>query len=175
MSYVAKLPFTGCFAHYVTLRQHDANFSRYEKANEWLATFDMLSAAMYSDGDFALSPYLPYTLVAFYPLFQERGGPRVERSQVDWDVSLFAFTCIFLTLTFPLQNMQLTKTNQEIYKSLTRCLQTASTRRGGDYRHLVSTPVLQLEFAPYINRIISPPLRPVRNLYLVHTFVLISL
>jgi hypothetical protein len=80
------LAILGCFAHYATLRQHDANFSRYEKANEWLVAFDLLSSAMYSDGDFALSPYLPYMLVAFYPLFQERGGQRVERSQADWDV-----------------------------------------------------------------------------------------
>lgn len=76
----------GCFAHYATLHQHDANFSRYEKANEWLVTFDMLSGAMYNDGEFALGQYLPYTLVPFYPLFQERGGQRVERSQDDWEV-----------------------------------------------------------------------------------------
>jgi hypothetical protein len=42
---------------------------------------------MYSDGDFALNQYLPYTLVPFYPLFQERGGDKVERNQADWDVS----------------------------------------------------------------------------------------
>ncbi|KAJ6597213.1 P-loop containing nucleoside triphosphate hydrolase protein [Mycena vulgaris] len=135
----------GCFAHYPTLHQHDANFSRYEKANEWLVTFDLLSAAMYSDGDFALSQYLPYTLVPFYPLFKERGGQRVERNQADWE------------------SLVRTRANEEIYKSLSRCLQTASTRRGGDFRHLVSTPILQLEFAPYINRIISPPLRPVNS------------
>ncbi|KAF9469336.1 P-loop containing nucleoside triphosphate hydrolase protein [Collybia nuda] len=135
----------GCFAHYATLRQHDANFSRYEQANEWLVTFDMLSAEIYSHGDFALSAYLPFTLVPFYPLFQERGGQRVERNQADWD------------------NMQLTKSNEEIYKSLARCLRTASTRLGGDFRHLLSTPTLQLEFAPLINRIISPPLRPVNS------------
>ncbi|KAE9394078.1 P-loop containing nucleoside triphosphate hydrolase protein [Gymnopus androsaceus JB14] len=133
----------GCFLHYATLRRHDANFSRFEKANEWLMTFDALSAAMYNDGDFALSPYLPYMLVPFYPLFQERGAPRIERGQEDWD------------------NLQLTKTNEEIYKSLGRCLQTASTRHGGDFRHLGNSPILQLEFAPYINRIISPQLRPV--------------
>ncbi|KAJ7085780.1 P-loop containing nucleoside triphosphate hydrolase protein [Mycena belliarum] len=135
----------GCFAHYATLHQHDANFKRYEKANEWLVTFDMLSAAMYSEGDFALSQYLPYTLVPFYPLFKERGGQRVERSQADWE------------------SLVRTRANEEIYKSLARCLQTASTRRGGDFRHLVSTPIMQLEFAPYINRIISPPLRPVNS------------
>lgn len=84
----------GCFAHYATLRQHDVNFSRHEKANEWLVTFDILSAGMYSNGDFALSPYLPYTLVPFYPLFQERGGQRVERNQADWEVSpVYAAPC----------------------------------------------------------------------------------
>ncbi|KAJ7632861.1 P-loop containing nucleoside triphosphate hydrolase protein [Roridomyces roridus] len=134
-----------CFSHYATLHQHDANFSRYEKANEWLGTFDLLSATMYSDGDFALHQYLPFTLVSFHPLFKDRGGQRVERSQEDWE------------------SLVRTRANEEIYKSLSRCLQTASTRRGGDFRHLVSTPILQLEFAPYINRIISPPLRPVNS------------
>ncbi|KAJ6525742.1 P-loop containing nucleoside triphosphate hydrolase protein [Mycena capillaripes] len=134
----------GCFAHYVTVHQHDANFSRYEKANEWLVTFDMLSASMYSDGDFALSQYLPYTLVPFYPLFKQ-SGQRVERSQADWE------------------SLVQTRANEEIYKSLSRCLRSASSRHGGAYRHLVSTPVLQLEFAPFINRIISPPLRPVNS------------
>lgn len=71
------------------MRQHDANFSRYEKANEWLVTHDLFSAAMYSDGEFALLPYLPYTLVPFYPLFNQR-GTHVERSQADWEVSRYS-------------------------------------------------------------------------------------
>ncbi|KAG7092737.1 hypothetical protein E1B28_009065 [Marasmius oreades] len=135
----------GCFAHYATLRRHDANLSRHEKANEWLLTFDRMSAAMYSDGDFALAPYLPYTLVGFHPLFQERGAPRVEKDLTDWE------------------NFQTTRTNEEIYKSLARCLQAASTRHGGNYRSLLNKPILQTEFAPLINRIISPPLRPVNS------------
>ncbi|KAF7322486.1 AAA domain-containing protein [Mycena chlorophos] len=134
----------GCFSHYATLHQYDANLSRFEKATEWLVTFDLLSAAMYSDGDFALSPYVSYTLVPFYPLFKDR-NTRVERSQVDWEHNLR------------------TRANEEIYKTLARGLRTASTRHGGDYRHLCSAPVLQLEFAPFINRIISPPLRPVNS------------
>ncbi|KAG6855713.1 hypothetical protein H0H87_011701 [Tephrocybe sp. NHM501043] len=135
----------GCFGHYATLRQHDANFHRYEKANDWLITFDILSSGMYTNGEFALSPYLPYMLVPFYPLFQERGGPRVERDQADWE------------------NLQVTRSNEEILKTLSRCLRSASTRLGGDFRHLLSTPILQLEFAPFINRIISPPIRPVNS------------
>ncbi|ESK86737.1 chtf18 protein [Moniliophthora roreri MCA 2997] len=135
----------GCFAHYATLRRHDANFSRHEKANEWLLSFDFLSTAMYSDGDFALAPYVPFMLVAFHPLFQERGAPKAERDMTDWE------------------NLQTTRSNEEIYKSLARCLQTASTRHGGDYRHLGNTPIMQLEFVPMINRIMSPPLRPVNS------------
>ena len=76
----------GCFAHYANLQQHDATFSRYEKANDWLVTFDAFSATMYSDGDFSLHAYLSFLLVPFYPLFQERGGQRVERDQADWEV-----------------------------------------------------------------------------------------
>ncbi|KAF8163574.1 P-loop containing nucleoside triphosphate hydrolase protein [Crassisporium funariophilum] len=140
-SYIAS----GCFGHYATLRQHDANLSRHEQANEWLTTYDRFSSAMYSDGEFALLQYLPYTLVPFYPLFQERGGARVERNQADWE------------------HLQLTRSNEEIYKSFSRCLRTATVRHGGDFRHLVSTPILELEFAPFINRIISPPLRPVNS------------
>ncbi|KAF9564421.1 hypothetical protein CPC08DRAFT_660610 [Agrocybe pediades] len=136
---------TGCFGHYTTLRRHDANLSRQEKAMDWLTTFDLFSSAMYSDGEFALHQYLPYTLVPFYPLFSERGGERVERNQADWE------------------HMLLTKSNEEIFKSFSRCLQNATIRYGGDFRHLVSTPILQTEFAPYINRIISPPLRPVNS------------
>lgn len=53
---------------------------------EWLTTYDRFSSAMFFDGDFSLNQYLPYTLVSFYPLFQEKGGERVERNQADWEV-----------------------------------------------------------------------------------------
>jgi chromosome transmission fidelity protein 18 len=77
---------TGCFAHYITLHQHDANFSRYEKAIGWLVAYDALSGLMYNEGIFELHQYLPYLLVPFYPLFQERGRQPVEKSQTDWEV-----------------------------------------------------------------------------------------
>lgn len=152
----------GCFAHYPKLRKHDADFSRYLKADDWLVTFDLFSSAMYNAGEFALNQYLPYMLVPFYPLFQERGGPKIERDQADWEVS----SSVLITssgIDVPRQTMQTTKANEEIYKSLGRGLQTASTRLGGAFRHFVYQPIMQLEFAPYINRIINPPLRPVRS------------
>ena len=67
------------------------NFSRYEKAGEWLGVFDTFNSAMYSDGDFDLSPYLPFLLVSFFPLFQERGVPTIDRSHADWEVCQLNF------------------------------------------------------------------------------------
>jgi len=54
------------------------------------------------------------------------------------------------------------KSNQETYKSLSRSIATGGGgRRSVDYRHLYQEGVVQLEFLPMLNRIISPPLRPV--------------
>ncbi|PFH54126.1 hypothetical protein AMATHDRAFT_135378 [Amanita thiersii Skay4041] len=132
----------GCFTHYPMMQQHDSKFSRYERANDWLVTYDIFSSAMYSDGDFTLMQYLPYTLVPFYPLFSERGA-QIERNQTDWE------------------QLQVTKANEEIYKSMTRCLRNSSST--SEYRHLLASPTLELEFAPYINRIICPLIKPINN------------
>ena len=59
------------------------------------------------------------------------------------------------------QNYTKTKAHEEIYKSLSKCLRSACGREAGCFRHLLSERILQLEFSSYINRIISPPLRPV--------------
>jgi chromosome transmission fidelity protein 18 len=76
----------GCFEHYANLHRHDATFKRYIKANEWLVAYDVLSGAMRSEREYGVLQYLSYTLVPFFPLFQERGGPRVERPKADWEV-----------------------------------------------------------------------------------------
>jgi chromosome transmission fidelity protein 18 len=78
----------GCFEHYTSLRKHDANFAGWHKAEEWLVTFDELTGSMRSNADYSLMSYLSYMLVPFYPLFQARGGPRVERPKADWEVSI---------------------------------------------------------------------------------------
>src|SRR6266702_1192116 len=54
-----------------------------------------------------------------------------------------------------------TRANEEIYKSLAQAVRTGNARLSGHFRGLVSNPVLSLEFAPLLNRIISPPIRPV--------------
>ena len=60
------------------------------------------------------------------------------------------------------QALQMTRANEEIYKTFSQCLRVAGSRHGGAFRHLAIQPALQLEAAPFINRIISPHLRPVR-------------
>ncbi|THH17123.1 hypothetical protein EW146_g3644 [Bondarzewia mesenterica] len=135
----------GCFEHYANVHQHDATFARYMKANEWLVSYDVLSGSMRSEREYSVLPYLAYAIVPFHPLFQERGGARVERPKADWE------------------NHLKTRANEEIYKSLARSTRTGSGRVTGHHRHLVSNDILHLEFAPYLNRIISPPLRPVNS------------
>lgn len=126
---------------------------------------------MRSDRDYGLMPYLSYLLVPFFPLFQERGAARVERPKADWEVSWLCQSICRFALTVRVQNYVVTRTNEEIYKSLSRCLRAASGSCGGHFRHMASNQILQLEFAPLINRIISPPLRPVRDLVFLRTIL----
>jgi chromosome transmission fidelity protein 18 len=53
--------------------------------------------------------------------------------------------------------------NEGIYESLKRAGRRGNASLAGHIRDLVSGPVLTLEFAPLLNRIISPPIRPVRD------------
>ncbi|KZV69756.1 P-loop containing nucleoside triphosphate hydrolase protein [Peniophora sp. CONT] len=135
----------GAFEHYAKTHQHDATFARYAKAHRWLLAYDTLSGEMRTEREYALMPYLAYSLVPFYQLFQERGGVRVERPKADWEA------------------WQKTKASEEIYANVAHAVRSGGSRRDGAYRDLVSGDILRLEFAPYLNRIISPPLRPVNS------------
>jgi len=76
----------GCFEHYPNLNKHDSTFAKYSKAIEWLGNYDLLSSGMRSEREYGLLEYLPYMIVPFYPLFQERGAQKVERPKMDWEV-----------------------------------------------------------------------------------------
>ncbi|KAI0823557.1 P-loop containing nucleoside triphosphate hydrolase protein [Trametes gibbosa] len=135
----------GCFEHYALLHRHDGTLTRYVKGTEWLCLYDLMAGTMRSDREYSLMTYLAYPLVAFYPLFQERGAQKAERPKADWE------------------HYTQTKTNQTIYSAFAHCLRTAAMRNARGYRHFAHEPLLQLEIAPYLNRIISPPLRPVNS------------
>ena len=76
----------GCFEHYANTHRHDGTFARYLKGMRWLCLWDGLMGSMRADREYALLQYAAYPLVAFYPLFQEHGGPKVERPKADWEV-----------------------------------------------------------------------------------------
>lgn len=76
-----------CFEQYLNYRIHDANFNAYEKAHEWLSTYDNFSNGIWQDREYAVMPYLPYFMTAFHPLFATKGGPKLEWPKMDWDVS----------------------------------------------------------------------------------------
>ena len=76
----------GCFEHYPNVHKHDGTFSRYEKAMGWLGSYDLMSGELRSEREYSILQYLPYMIVPFYPLFQERGAARVERPKADWEV-----------------------------------------------------------------------------------------
>lgn len=79
----------GCFEHYPNLNRHDSTFTKYSKAIEWLGSYDLLSNGMRSEREYGLMNYLPYMVVPFYPLFQERGAQKVERPKMDWEVRTY--------------------------------------------------------------------------------------
>lgn len=79
-------PSLGCFEHYPNLNKHDSTFVKYSKAIGWLGNYDLLSNGMRSEREYGLMGYLPYMIVPFYPLFQERGAQKVERPKADWEV-----------------------------------------------------------------------------------------
>lgn len=67
---------------------HDADFKAYEQANEWLWTYDTFSNGMWQDREYAIAPYLGYSLTGFHPLFATKGGPKIERPKIDWEASI---------------------------------------------------------------------------------------
>ncbi|KAG9052747.1 hypothetical protein FS842_009297 [Serendipita sp. 407] len=139
-----------CFEHYLNYRIHDANFKAYEKAHTWLAAYETFNEGLWQDREYAIMPYLAYTLIPFHPIFSTKGGPKLERPKADWEA------------------FQKQKTYEEIYRTISRSVmgdigQSSGSKKASSYRHLVAKDVLPLEFAPLLNRIISPPLKPVNR------------
>ena len=61
---------------------------KYSKTVKWFGNYDLLSNEMRTEREYGLMhmKYLPYVIVPFYPLFQERGAREVERPKTDWEV-----------------------------------------------------------------------------------------
>lgn len=153
----------GCFEHYINLHQYDPTFNRCDGALKWLGAYDILSSKMRTEQEYALLEYLPYTIAPFYHHFANPTNPKAERPKMDWEVSSVLRTVVGLRMTRTLKCHVRTKTNDEIYSALASSALLQGGRQCPGHRHLFNRPVLQTELAPLLNRIISPPLKPVRT------------
>ncbi|KAG8948253.1 hypothetical protein FRC04_009891 [Tulasnella sp. 424] len=136
---------TGCFAHYASLHHADPSWKRYLKAQKWLTTFDLFSSTMRTEQEYAVLQYMPYMIVPMHHIFVDSGNPKVGNPRADWECHVKAKAC------------------EEIYKSLSGCVVADHGRHTASFRHLLTKEVVVAEFAPLLNRIISPPLRPVNS------------
>ncbi|KAF8328797.1 uncharacterized protein EI90DRAFT_3063580 [Cantharellus anzutake] len=141
----------GMFEHYTTLHRNDTTLRRFEAANEWLSNYDMMSSSMRIEQEFGLMQYLPYSIIPLHHHLAV-GGPtnqRVERPTAYWD------------------SFNAAKSGEEVLDSLRKAvLKTAVGDKCSDilgYRYLLGWDVLRTEFAPLLNRIISPPIRPINK------------
>ncbi|QRV99755.1 AAA family ATPase [Ceratobasidium sp. AG-Ba] len=135
-----------CFEHYTALRKGRSEWKSLSAAHEWFEWYDLLSMRMRMEQEYALIVYQPYALVAFHPLFAALGNPKYERVNTDWEQFTRA------------------KLNDDIRTTL--CNGLTSGARDADaasYLHLMSGHKAVLEFLPLINRIISPPLKPLNS------------
>ncbi|KAG8995078.1 hypothetical protein FRB90_000281 [Tulasnella sp. 427] len=136
---------TGCFAHYASLHHSDPSWKRYLKAQKWFTTFDLFSSTMRVEQEYAVLQYMPYMVVPVYPIFADSGNAKVGNPRADWECHVKAKAC------------------EEIYKSMSDCVVADHGRHTASLRHLLTKEVVVAEFAPLLNRIISPPLRPVNS------------
>ncbi|KAF8599065.1 P-loop containing nucleoside triphosphate hydrolase protein [Ceratobasidium sp. AG-I] len=135
-----------CFEHYTNLRKGRSSWDSLFAANEWFEWYDTLTMIMRTEQEYALLAYLPYAIVPFHSLFAVLGNPKYERVNTDWE------------------HFTRTRLNEEI--KTTVCNSLTSGARGPDaasYMHLMGGHKAALEFLPLINRIISPPLKPLNS------------
>ncbi|KAF8309804.1 P-loop containing nucleoside triphosphate hydrolase protein [Clavulina sp. PMI_390] len=134
----------GAFEHYTTLHPHETTLKRFEAANDWLSTYDSFASAAWHDQEYALQAYLPYTIVPLFHHMASNSNAKVERPTAYWDVIFAALTKAIL---YPDGNTQ---------------HQTMLSESAG-YRYMLGKEVLRTEFVPILNRVISPPMRPVNK------------
>ncbi|KAG8723760.1 hypothetical protein FRC09_001846 [Ceratobasidium sp. 395] len=137
---------TACFEHYTMLRKGRSEWKSLLAAHEWFEWYDLLSTKMRTEQEYALLAYQSYAVVAFHPLFAALGNPKYERVNTDWE----QFTKM--------------KLNDDIKTTVCNALTTgARDADAASYLHLMGGHKAVLEFLPLINRIISPPLKPLNS------------
>ncbi|KAI3492844.1 hypothetical protein L1887_42448 [Cichorium endivia] len=74
-----------CFEHYPTLRAADGGWKRYRQVHDWLHFGQCISARAWSNGNFELLGFMPWSFVCWHLLFAHIGNALPEYPKVDYE------------------------------------------------------------------------------------------
>lgn len=128
----------GCFEHYPTLRAADGGWKRYRQVHDWLHFGQSISHRAWSQGNYELLGFMPWSFVSWHLLFAHVGNALPEYPKVDYD------------------NHVKTSAFNEIASQIVATL--PANVRSQFNRHSVIT-----ELGPLLMRVLTPELRPINN------------
>ncbi|BGO89065.1 Chromosome transmission fidelity protein 18 [Rhodotorula toruloides] len=129
----------GCFENYLTARSaNNEALPRIQQALDWIYLYDQLDNRLRSEREYELLAYVPYSFVAWYPLFSSQVPNPVELPKTDYEMYLKRIA------------------HQEVADAF-----AASVPQ--NLKTLFSGPNIVAELLPLLNRIVAPDLKPVNS------------
>jgi hypothetical protein len=78
---------TACFENYLTGKTPADEMRAVSRALDWLQSYDQFSKRLYTERDYDILPYIPFTFVAWNPLFAAVANKTPEWPRIDYEVS----------------------------------------------------------------------------------------
>lgn len=128
----------GCFEHYPTLRAADGGWKRYRQVHDWLHFGQSITSRAWSQGNFELLGFMPWSFVCWHLLFAHVGNALPEYPKADYE------------------NHLKTSAFNEIASQIVSVL-PANVRSQFNRQSVVT------ELGPSLMRILTPDLRPINN------------
>ncbi|BGP29547.1 Chromosome transmission fidelity protein 18 [Rhodotorula toruloides] len=129
----------GCFENYLTARPtNNEALPRIQQALDWIYLYDQLDNRLRSEREYELLAYVPYSFVAWYPLFSSQVPRPVDLPKTDYEMYLKRIA------------------HQEVADAF-----AASVPQ--NLKTLFSGPNIVAELLPLLNRIVAPDLKPVNS------------
>ncbi|TKY89326.1 hypothetical protein EX895_001857 [Sporisorium graminicola] len=128
----------GCFEHYPTLRAADGGWKRYRQVHDWLHFGQSITTRAWSQGNYELLGFMPWSFVCWHLLFAHVGNALPEYPKVDYE------------------NHLKTSAFNEIATQIVATL-PANVRSQFNRQSVIT------ELGPLLMRILTPDLRPINN------------
>ncbi|BGP22340.1 hypothetical protein Rt10032_c07g3187 [Rhodotorula toruloides] len=136
---IAQGALCSCFENYLTARSsNNEALPRILQALDWIWLYDQLDNRLRSEREYELLAYVPYSFVAWYPLFSSQVPNPVELPKTDYEMYLKRIA------------------HQEVADAF-----AASVPQ--NLKTLFSGPNIVAELLPFLNRIVAPDLKPVNS------------